>query len=103
MTSCGAPAALRELYRTPSGEGLSSAKQYTPSPGMALVTSNSTTWPGATAPTVESTGPSITGCVFEVTVRSFHSQPVIECMRPPATLWEFRTFDTCSRRRADVT
>src|SRR5436305_13644190 len=24
-------------------------------------------------------------------------------MRPPATLWEFGTFDTCSRRRADVT
>ena len=24
-------------------------------------------------------------------------------MRPAATLWEFGTFDTCSRRRADVT
>src|SRR5437867_3010177 len=70
---------------------------------MALVTSKSTTWPRATAPTVESTGPSIAGCVFAVTVRSSHAQPVIEWMRPPATLWEFGTFDTCSRRRADVT
>src|SRR5436309_761643 len=70
---------------------------------MALVTSKSTTWPRATAPTVESTGPSIAGCVFAVTARSSHAQPVIEWMRPPATLWEFGTFDTCSRRRADVT
>src|SRR5437867_13113438 len=70
---------------------------------MAVVTSKSTTWPRATAPTVESTGPSIAGCVFAVTVRSSHAQPVIEWMRPPATLWEFGTFDTCSRRRADVT
>src|SRR5947209_89940 len=70
---------------------------------MALVTSKSTTWPRATAPTVASTGPSIAGCVFAVTVRSSHAQPVIAWMRPPATLWEFGTFDTCSRRRADVT
>src|SRR5437763_16322876 len=70
---------------------------------MAALTSKSTTWPRATAPTVESTGPSIAGCVFAVTVRSSHAQPVIEWMRPPATLWEFGTFDTCSRRRADVT
>src|SRR5712691_5545053 len=70
---------------------------------MALVTSKSTTWPRATAPTVESTGPSIAGCVFAVTVRSSHAQLVIEWMRPPATLREFGTFDTCSRRRADVT
>src|SRR5213080_448913 len=70
---------------------------------MALVTSKSTTWPRATAPTVASTGPSIAGCVFAVTVRSSHAQPVIAWMRPPATLWEFGTFETCSRRRADVT
>src|SRR5438128_1095998 len=70
---------------------------------MALVTSKSTTWPRATAPTVESTGPSIAGCVFAVMVRSSHAQPVIAWMRPPATLWEFSTFDTCSRRVADVT
>src|SRR2546428_11255188 len=70
---------------------------------MALVTSKSTTWPRATAPAVESTGPSIAGCVFEVTVRPSHAQSVIEWIRPPATLLEFGTFDTCSRRRADVT
>src|SRR5205823_1604723 len=70
---------------------------------MALVTSKSTTWPSATAPTVESTGPSIAGCVLAVTVLSSHEQLVTEWMRPPATLWECDTFDTCSRRRADVT
>src|SRR2546422_9222429 len=70
---------------------------------MALVTSKSTTWPRATAPTVESTGPSIAGCVLVVTVLSSHAQLVTEWMRPPATLWECDTFDTCSRRRADVT
>src|SRR5213080_5019912 len=70
---------------------------------MALVTSKSTTWPSATAPTVESTGPSIAGCVLAVTVLSSHAQLVTEWMRPPATLWECDTFDTCSRRRADVT
>src|SRR5438552_10953513 len=70
---------------------------------MALVTSKSTTWPRATAPTVESTGPSIAGCVLAVTVLSSHAQLVTEWMRPPATLWECDTFDTCSRRRADVT
>src|SRR5947199_1109771 len=70
---------------------------------MALVTSKSTTWPSATAPTVKSTGPSIAGCVLAVTVLSSHAQLVTEWMRPPATLWECDTFDTCSRRRADVT
>src|SRR5437879_2295303 len=70
---------------------------------MALVTSKSTTWPRATAPTVESTGPSIAGCVLALTVLSSHAQLVTEWMRPPATLWECDTFDTCSRRRADVT
>src|SRR5438132_2243034 len=70
---------------------------------MAPVTSKSTTWPRATAPAVESTGPSIAGCVLAVTVCSSHAQLVIEWMRPPVTLWEFGRFDTCSRRRADVT
>src|SRR5881628_101780 len=70
---------------------------------MALVTSKSTTWPRATAPAPESTGPSITGRVFQVTVRSSQAQFVIAWMRPPATLWEFSTVDTCIRRRADVT
>src|SRR5438445_860556 len=74
-----------------------------PSPWMALVTSKSTTWPSATAPSVESTGPSIAGCVFAVIVSSSQLQFVIEWMRPPATLWEFNAADTLSRRRADVT
>src|SRR5439155_19245042 len=54
-------------------------------------------------PTVESTGPSMAGCVFAVMVRSSHAQPETEWMRPPATLWEFSRFDTCRRRVADVT
>src|SRR5947209_2941417 len=70
---------------------------------MALVTSKSTTWPSATAPSVESTGPSIAGCVFAVMVSSFQLQFVIEWMRPPATLWEFAAVETLSRSRADVT
>src|SRR2546429_8254998 len=70
---------------------------------MAPVTAKSATWPRATAPAVESTGPSIAGCVLAVTVCSSHAQLVIEWMRPPVTLWEFGRFDTCSRRRADVT
>ena len=70
---------------------------------MAPVTSKSTTWPRPTAPAVASTGPSIAGCVFAVRVCSSHAQLVIEWMRPPVTLWEFGRFDTCSRRRADVT
>src|SRR5437870_12148829 len=70
---------------------------------MAPVTSKSTTWPRATAPAVESTGPSIAGCVLAVTACSSHAQLVIEWMRPPVTLWEFGRLDTCSRRRADVT
>src|SRR5437867_3407850 len=70
---------------------------------MALVTSNSTTWPRATAPSVERTGPSIAGRVFQVTVRSSQAQLLMGWMRAPATLWEFSAVDTCMRRRADVT
>src|SRR5438093_623473 len=70
---------------------------------MAPVTSKSTTWPRATAPAVASTGPSIAGCVFAVRVCSSHAQPVIAWRRPPATLWEFSRFDTCSRSVAEVT
>src|SRR5207244_4462107 len=70
---------------------------------MALVTSNSATWPRATAPSVESTGPSIAGRVFQVTVRSSQAQLLMWWMRAPATLWEFSAVDTCMRRRADVT
>src|SRR5947208_1599958 len=103
MTSCGFPAAAsRALYRTPSAEGLSRAKQYTPSPRIVLVTSKSTAWPSATIPTVASTRPSMAGLVFQLTVRSFQLQ-LIGWMRPPTTLWEFGRLATWSRRRADAT
>src|SRR6184192_3974318 len=103
MTSCGFPAAAsRALYRTPSAEGLSRAKQYTPSPRIVLVTSKSTAWPSATIPTVASTRPSMAGLVFQLTVRSFQLQ-LIGWMRPPATLWEFGRLATWSRRWADAT
>ena len=82
---------------------VSSAKQYTPSPWMAELTSKSTVWPCATAPTVASTGPSIAGCVFQVTVRSFQLQSEIEWSKPPVTLWALATLATCSRTRALIT
>src|SRR5207249_11802752 len=68
---------------------------------MAAVTSKSTSWPWATAPRVARAGPSITGRVFQLTVRSSHLQFVIGWMLPPETLWAFVTFATCSRRRAE--
>src|SRR6059058_1714272 len=53
---------------------------------MMLLTSKSTVCPWATAPMVASTGPSISGWVLQVTVRSFHPQSEIGWRRPPATL-----------------
>src|SRR5207253_146739 len=53
---------------------------------MAEVTSKSAVWPSPTAPTSDTTGPSIGGCVAEVIVRSFHPQLLIRWMRPPVTL-----------------
>src|SRR5439155_1308198 len=50
---------------------------------MAGVTSKSTVWPCATAPSTASTGPSIAGCVLQVTVRSSQLQPVIAWRTPP--------------------
>ena len=70
---------------------------------MAGVTSKSTVWPCATAPSTASTGPSIAGCVLQVTVRSSQLQPVIAWRTPPVTLWAFVTFATWSRTWALVT
>src|SRR5947209_692189 len=50
---------------------------------MAPVTSKSTTWFNATAPTEDSTGPSIIGRVSHVMASSSQLQPVIGWMRPP--------------------
>src|SRR5207249_3060368 len=68
---------------------------------MAGVTSKSTVWPCATAPSTASTGPSIAGCVFQVTVRSSQLQPVIAWRTPPVTLWALVTVATCSWRWAE--
>src|SRR3989442_5555059 len=65
--------------------------------------SNSASSPRPTAPSVERTGPSIAGRVFQVTVPPSQAQLLIGWMLPPATLWEFSAVDTGMRRRADVT
>jgi hypothetical protein len=77
-SSSGRPlVASREWYVTPSVDGLSMAKQYTPSPGIAPVTSNVTASPAFTAPCSSSTGPSIAGRVAQVSVPSPHPQSEI--------------------------
>src|SRR5437870_2824233 len=70
---------------------------------MAAVTSKSTVCPCATAPRVASAGPSIAGCVFQVTVRSSQLHPVIAWRVPPATLCALVTLATCNWRCAEET
>src|SRR3989442_1318617 len=70
---------------------------------MAGLTSKSTVWPCATAPRIASTGPSIAGWVFQVTVRSSQLQLLIAWRAPPVTLCALVTFATCNRRWAEET
>src|SRR5207253_10396155 len=70
---------------------------------MAEVTSKSAVWPSPTAPTSDTTGPSIGGCVAEVIVRSFHPQLLIRWMRPPVTLLALVVVATFRRRWAALT
>src|SRR5437870_2600328 len=70
---------------------------------MAPVTSKSTTWFNATAPTEDSTGPSIAGRVSHVMASSSQLQPVIGWMRPPESLLALVTLATCSRTVAEIT
>src|SRR5437867_651270 len=67
---------------------------------MAEVTSKPAVWPSPTAPTSDTTGPSIGGCVAEVIVRSFHPQLLIRWMRPPVTLLALVVVATFRRRWA---
>lgn len=83
-SSAGRPvSASRALYLAPFDDSGSSPKQYVPSPGMAAVTSKCATPPGCTAPARPSSGPSIFGRVFQVTVSSFHLQLLMLRRRPP--------------------
>src|SRR5207237_517272 len=70
---------------------------------MAEVTSKSAVWPSPTAPTSDTTGPSIGGWVAEVIVRSFHPQLLIRRMRPPVTLLALVVVATFRRRWAALT
>ena len=93
-----AGAGLAGVVCTPCVDGLSSAKQWTPSPVTAgvhvelhpLAPCHRALWP--------SPGPSMGGAVFHVIVGSSQVQFVIAWMLPPETLPAFVTFATWSWR-----